>query len=69
MMPKAAAQMASPRPNRHPSPPWRGTSFFIGEGVVLKADYRHYRNDQFPSAIPPAFTKGNSLNLGVGYSF
>jgi hypothetical protein len=46
-----------------------GTSFFIGEGVVLKADYRHYRNDQAPSAIPPAFTKGNSLNFGVGYSF
>jgi hypothetical protein len=46
-----------------------GTNFFIGEGVVLKADYRHYRNDQFPSPVPPAFTKGNSLNLGVGYSF
>jgi hypothetical protein len=60
-------QSGSARPDEHI---WTvGGSFFIGEGVVLKADYRHYRNDQYPSEIPPAFTKGNSLNLGVGYSF
>jgi hypothetical protein len=46
-----------------------GASLFVGDGVVLKADYRRYRNDQLPSPIPPGFTKGNSLNLGVGYSF
>jgi hypothetical protein len=46
-----------------------GASLFVGDGVVLKADYRHYRNDSLPSPIPPGFTKGNSLNLGVGYSF
>jgi hypothetical protein len=46
-----------------------GASFFVGDGVVLKTDYRHYRNDQRPSAIPPGFAKGNSLNLGIGYSF
>jgi len=39
-------QSAFVRPDEHL---WTlGTSFFIGEGVVLKADYRHYRNDQFP---------------------
>src|SRR5581483_7006526 len=27
-----------------------GASFFIGEGVVLKADYRHYQTNPFPSA-------------------
>jgi hypothetical protein len=46
-----------------------GASLFVGDGVVLKADYRHYRNDSLPSPIPPGFIKGNSLNLGVGYSF
>ncbi|MDE2298461.1 MAG: hypothetical protein KGK18_09865 [Burkholderiales bacterium] len=46
-----------------------GASLRIGEGVVLKADYRSYKNDKLPSEIPPGFTKGNSLNLGVGYSF
>jgi hypothetical protein len=46
-----------------------GASLFVGDGVVLKADYRHYRNEQLPSPIPPAFNKGNSLNVGVGYSF
>jgi len=46
-----------------------GLSFFIGNDVVLKADYRHYKNDQFPSPSPPGWTKGNSLNLGLGYSF
>lgn len=63
----AVAQVGVARPDEHL---WTvGASFFIGEGVVLKADYRHYRNDQFPSPIPPAFTKGNTLNFGVGYSF
>ena len=46
-----------------------GFSFFIGNDVVVKADYRRYKNDQFPSPSPPGWTKGNSLNLGVGYSF
>jgi hypothetical protein len=46
-----------------------GASFFIGEGVVLKADYRRYHTDQLPSAIPFGFSKGTSLNFGVGYSF
>jgi len=46
-----------------------GASFFIGEGVVLKADYRHYSQNQLPSAIPFGFNKGTSVNVGVGYSF
>ncbi len=46
-----------------------GASFFFGEGVVLKADYRRYSNNQLPSAIPFGFSKGTSLNFGVGYSF
>jgi hypothetical protein len=46
-----------------------GASLFVADGVVLKADYRHYRNDPLPSSVPPGFSKGNSLNLGVGYSF
>jgi hypothetical protein len=46
-----------------------GASLFVGDGVVLKTDYRHYRNDQWPAPIPPGYTKGNSLNLGLGYSF
>jgi hypothetical protein len=46
-----------------------GASFFIGEGVVLKTDYRRYYTDQLPSAIPFGFSKGTSLNFGVGYSF
>jgi hypothetical protein len=46
-----------------------GASFFFGDNVVFKADYRHYQNDTFPSEIPPELTKGNSVNLGVGYSF
>jgi len=46
-----------------------GASFFIGEGVVLKADYRHNQTNPFPSAIPFGFNKGTSLNFGVGYSF
>jgi cell division protein FtsB len=46
-----------------------GASFFFGEGVVLKADYRHYAQNQLPSAIPFGFNKGTSYNVGVGYSF
>jgi hypothetical protein len=46
-----------------------GASFFIGEGVVLKADYRRNHTDQLPSAIPFGFSKGTSLNFGLGYSF
>jgi hypothetical protein len=46
-----------------------GASFFIGEGVVLKADYRRYSQNQLPSAIPFGFNKGTSVNVGVGYSF
>ncbi len=46
-----------------------GTSLYVGDGVVLKADYRRYRNDRYPSPVPPGYTKGDSLNFGVGYSF
>ncbi len=46
-----------------------GTSFRIGEGVVLKADYRKYQNDKLPSSLPNAWNKGDSLNLGMGYAF
>ncbi len=46
-----------------------GTSLYVGDGVVFKADYRGYRNDRYPSAVPLGYTKGDSLNLGVGYSF
>jgi hypothetical protein len=45
-----------------------GASLFIGEGVVLKADYRDYRNHKLPGA-EEHFTLGNSLNLGVGFAF
>ena len=45
-----------------------GASLFIGEGVVLKADYRDYRNHKLPDA-EEHFTLGNSLNLGVGFAF
>jgi len=45
-----------------------GASLFIGEGVVLKADYRDYRQHKLPDA-DEHFTLGNSLNLGVGFSF
>ncbi len=46
-----------------------GASLRIGEGVVLKADVRQYANDKLPSEVPDGWTKGNSLNLGLGYSF
>jgi hypothetical protein len=46
-----------------------GASFFIGDGVVLKADYRNNRTNPYPSPIPYGFNKGTSLNFGIGYSF
>ena len=45
-----------------------GASLNIGEGVVLKADYRGYRLHKLPDT-DEHFTLGNSLNLGVGFSF
>ncbi len=45
-----------------------GASLLIGEGVVLKADYRDYRRHQLPDA-EEHFTLGDSLNLGVGFAF
>lgn len=47
-----------------------GANLRIGEGVVVKADLRRYQNDKLPSDIAQgAWTKGNSLNIGAGYSF
>jgi len=45
-----------------------GASLRIGEGVVLKADYRSYRQNKLPDAVDH-FNLGNSLNLGVGFAF
>jgi hypothetical protein len=45
-----------------------GASLFIGEGVVLKADYRDYRQHKLPDPTDH-FTLGDSLNLGVGFAF
>jgi len=45
-----------------------GTSLNIGEGIVLKADYRSYHLSKLPDT-EEHFTLGNSLNLGVGFSF
>jgi hypothetical protein len=45
-----------------------GASLFIGEGIVLKADYRDYRQHKLPDT-DEHFTLGNSLNLGVGFAF
>jgi hypothetical protein len=45
-----------------------GANFYIGEGVVLKADYRDYRVNKAPDT-EEHFNLGNSLNLGVGFSF
>lgn len=45
-----------------------GASLFIGEGLVLKADYRGYRQHKLPDP-DEHFTLGNSLNLGVGFAF
>jgi len=45
-----------------------GANFYIGEGVVLKADYRDYRINKTPDT-EEHFNLGNSLNLGVGFAF
>ena len=45
-----------------------GASFRIGEGVVLKADYRGYRQNKLPDP-DEHFNLGNSFNLGVGFAF
>lgn len=45
-----------------------GTNLRIGEGVVLKADYRHYAHGNLPDA-QNHFSLGNSFNLGAGFSF
>lgn len=45
-----------------------GANLMIGEGVVLKADYRAYRQNKQPDAVNH-FNLGSSLNVGVGYSF
>jgi len=45
-----------------------GANFTIGEGIVLKADYRDYRTHTAPDT-EEHFNLGNSLNLGVGFSF
>ncbi|MET0382680.1 MAG: hypothetical protein ABW032_04575 [Burkholderiaceae bacterium] len=45
-----------------------GANLYIGEGVVLKADYRGYRQHKQPDP-DEHFTLGNSLNLGVGFAF
>jgi hypothetical protein len=45
-----------------------GASLSIGEGIVLKADYRDYRQHKLPDT-DEHFTLGNSLNLGVGFAF
>jgi hypothetical protein len=44
-----------------------GGTLRIGEGVVLKADYRHYKEN--PNPDPDHFNLGNSLNLGLGFEF
>jgi hypothetical protein len=45
-----------------------GANLAIGEGVVLKADYRDYRVNKAPDT-EEHFNLGNSLNLGVGFTF
>ena len=45
-----------------------GANLMIGEGVVLKADYRIYHQHKTPDT-KEHFTLGNSLNLGVGFAF
>ena len=45
-----------------------GANFRIGEGVVLKADYRSNRRATLPDT-DSHFDLGNSLNLGVGFAF
>ena len=45
-----------------------GATFRIGEGVVLKADYRSYKQNKLPDP-EEHFNLGNSFNLGVGFAF
>ena len=45
-----------------------GASLRIGEGVVLKADYRRYSQNRLPDTVDH-FNLGNSFNLGAGFSF
>ena len=45
-----------------------GASLNVGEGIVLKADYRFYHLHKLPDT-DEHFTLGNSLNLGVGFAF
>ena len=45
-----------------------GANFRIGEGVVLKADYRNHRRAKLPDT-ENHFDLGNSFNLGVGFAF
>ena len=45
-----------------------GASLRIGEGVVLKADYRDYRRNKLADTVEH-FNLGNSVNLGVGFAF
>lgn len=45
-----------------------GANLHVGEGVVLKADYRIYRQHKAPDTAEH-FTLGNSLNFGVGFAF
>ncbi len=45
-----------------------GASLNVGEGIVLKADYRDYRLHKLPDT-DEHFTLGNSLNLGLGFAF
>lgn len=45
-----------------------GASLLIGEGVVVKADYRRYKQNTLPD-VEEHFTPGNSFNVGVGFSF
>jgi hypothetical protein len=44
-----------------------GGTLRIGEGVVLKADYRHYQQSPYPDE--DHFNLGSSLNLGAGFAF
>lgn len=39
-------------------------NFYITNGVVLKADYRHYQHDQQPDKVTH-YSLGNLANLGM----
>lgn len=45
-----------------------GANLMIGEGVVLKVDFRAYAQNKLPDPVNH-FNHGNSFNFGVGYSF